>query len=81
MNDSTMNREKDDMFNLVLEENHRLKAKLSALRRLIMQVEPTVMFDGRFEEMMLAPIHVIDVAKELIEKIPQLQQDGAAAPQ
>ena len=63
------------MFNIVQEENRRIKAELSILRRVIMQVEPVVMVDGRFEEMMLSPITVIDVARNIIEKIPQNQID------
>ena len=59
------------MFNIVQEENRRIKAELSILRRVIMQVEPVVMVDGRFEEMMLSPITIIDVAREIIAKIPQ----------
>jgi len=58
------------MLNIVQEENRRLKAELSDLRRIIMKVEPVVMVDGRFEEMMLSPITIIDVAREIIAKIP-----------
>ena len=64
------------MFNIIQEENQRLKAELSSLRRTIMQVDPIVMVDGRFEQMILSPITVIDVARELIEKLPQ-HQDNA----
>lgn len=62
--------ERERMLNIVQEENRRLKAELSDLRRLIMQVEPVVMVDGRFEEMMLSPITIINVAREIIAKIP-----------
>lgn len=61
------------MLNIVQEENRRLKAELSALRRVIMQVEPVVMLDGRFEEMMTSPIAVIGVARQIIAQIPQAQ--------
>lgn len=57
------------MFNIVQEENQRLKAELTTLRQAIMQVEPVVMLDGRFEEMMLSPVMVINIARELIEQI------------
>jgi hypothetical protein len=58
------------MLNIVQEENQRLKAELSSLRRVIMQVEPVVMVDGRFEEMILSPITVINIAREIIQSIP-----------
>ncbi len=61
------------MVNIVQEENQRLKAELSALRRVIMQVEPVVMVDGRFEEMMTSPIAVIGVARQILAQIPQTQ--------
>ncbi len=61
------------MVNIVQEENQRLKAELSALRRVIMQVEPVVMVDGRFEEMITSPIAVIGVARQIIAQIPQAQ--------
>jgi len=61
------------MLNIMQEENRRLKAELSDLRRIIMKVEPVVMVDGRFEEMMLSPITIIDVAREIIARIPPAQ--------
>ncbi|GIK56382.1 MAG: hypothetical protein HND44_06785 [Chloroflexi bacterium] len=66
------------MLNIVQEENRRLKGELSALRRVIMQVEPVVMLDGRFEEMMTSPIAVIGVARQIIAQIPEtkLLPDG-----
>ncbi len=59
------------MVNITQEENRRLKAELYALRRVIMQAEPVVMIDGRFEEMMTSPIAVIDVARQIIAQRPQ----------
>lgn len=59
------------MLNIVQEENQRLKAELLSLRRVIMQAEPVVMLDGRFEEMIVSPITVINVARDIIQKIPQ----------
>lgn len=60
------------MVNITQEENRRLKAELYALRRVIMQAEPVVMIDGRFEEMMTSPIAVIDVARQIIAQRPQI---------
>lgn len=59
------------MLNIVQEENQRLKAELLSLRRVIMQVEPVVMLDGRFEEMIVSPITVINVARDILQKMPQ----------
>lgn len=56
------------------EENSRLKAELWQLRQAIIRADPTVMHDGRFEEMFTAPVKIIDVARQLIETIPQLRQ-------
>lgn len=55
-------------------ESQRLKSELVSLRQTIVQVEPLVMVDGRFEKMMLSPITVLDVARELIEQIPQMRK-------
>lgn len=54
------------MIDLIQEENQRLKTELAALRKTIMQAEPLVMVDGRFEQMMTTPITVIDIARKLI---------------
>lgn len=59
------------MINVVQEENIRLKQKLATLRQTILRIDPSVMVDGRFEKMIVAPITVIDVACELIEAIPE----------
>ncbi len=56
------------------EENKRLKAELWQLRQTIIRVDPSVMHDGSFEEMFTAPINIIDIARELIENLPQAQQ-------
>lgn len=63
------------MFDLIEEENHRLKQELAALRQTIIQADPSVMFDGRFEQMITTPVHVISVAQRLIQAIPQLRQE------
>jgi hypothetical protein len=59
------------MLNIMQEENQRLKGELSALRQVIMRVEPVVMLDGRFEEMITSPIAIIEVACQIIAQIPQ----------
>lgn len=65
----------DDVVDIVRAENERLKNELVSLRQLILQTDPSVMLDGRFEKMMLAPINVIAVARSLIEQIPNLEAD------
>ena len=52
---------------LLQEENRRLKRELAQLRRTIIKVEPTVLIDGRFEQMVTAPINVIRVAQQLLQ--------------
>jgi hypothetical protein len=39
----------------------------------IIQVEPVVLLDGRFEQMVTAPINVIRVAQQLLQKFPQTE--------
>jgi hypothetical protein len=58
---------------LLQEENRRLKMELAHLRRIIIQVEPVVLLDGRFEQMVTAPINVIRVAQQLLQKLPQTE--------
>lgn len=65
----------DDVVDIVRAENERLKNELASLRQLILQTDPSVMLDGRFEKMMLAPINIIAVARTLIEQIPNLEAD------
>lgn len=52
-------------------ENERMKSKLTGLRKAIIQADPTVIVDGRFEQMMIAPITVIEIARELLETLSQ----------
>lgn len=63
------------MVDIVRAENERLKSELASLRQLILQTDPSVMLDGRFEKMMVAPINVIAVARTLIEQIPHMQSE------
>ena len=65
----------DDVVDIVRAENERLKNELASLRQLILQTDPSVMLDGRFEKMMVAPINVIAVARSLIEQIPNMEAD------
>ncbi len=62
------------MFDLFQEENTRLKRDLASLRQAIIAAEPTVMIDGRFEEMITAPSRTINIAQALILEITQNQQ-------
>ena len=52
---------------LTVEENERYRSKLSQLRQTIMEVEPAVLLDGRFEEMINTPASIIDVAQALLQ--------------
>ncbi|MEM7112082.1 MAG: hypothetical protein AAF614_06595 [Chloroflexota bacterium] len=45
----------------------QLELQLEQLRRAIMQAEPSVIYDGRFEKMVLNPNIIIDIARDLIE--------------
>lgn len=63
------------MVDIVRAENERLKNELVSLRQLILQTDPSVMLDGRFEKMMVAPINIIAVARSLIEQIPNMEAD------
>jgi len=62
------------MYNLALEENEFIREELARLRQLIIRVEPTVLLDGRFEEMFLSPIKIIDIACHLLRELPELRQ-------
>jgi hypothetical protein len=63
------------MFDLFQEENQRLKRDLASLRQAIIAAEPTVMVDGRFEEMITVPSRTINIAQALILEITQNQQE------
>jgi hypothetical protein len=67
------------MINVMHEDNERLQESLADLRQLIMRVEPAVMFDGRFEEMITNPTAIIDVARQLIRAMPARRQ-GVGSP-
>ena len=57
------------MIDIARHENEKIKTKLSGLRQAVIQADPTVIVDGRFEKMMVAPITVIEIARELLESI------------
>ena len=54
------------MIDIARWENEKLKTQLSSLRQAIIQADPTVIVDGRFEKMMVAPITVIEIARDLL---------------
>jgi hypothetical protein len=56
------------MVELILEENERLKEELAGLRQAIIQADPAVLIDGRFEQMITTPITVITVARQLVRR-------------
>ena len=64
---------------LLQDENRRLKAELAQLRRTIIKIEPLVLIDGRFEQMITAPINVIRVAQQILQNLPQTQSDNVPA--
>ena len=55
-------------------ENITLKRALATLRQSFIKAEPMIMYDGRFEQMMIAPINVIYVARELIEEMKVVEK-------
>jgi hypothetical protein len=68
------------MVELVLEENERLKEELAGLRQAIIQADPAVLLDGRFELMITTPITVITVARQLVAELPALRRAALAEP-
>lgn len=62
------------MFEYNEEESQDLDDELARLRQIIIQVEPGVMLDGRFEEMITTPASIITIACELINLIPDLKR-------
>lgn len=59
------------MVDIARLENEKMKSKLSGLRKAVIQADPMVIVDGRFERMMAAPITVIEIARELLESLSQ----------
>lgn len=59
------------------DETNRLWEELALLRQSIIRADPSVMLDGRFEAMIITPITVIAIARELIALIPELRQAEA----
>ncbi len=60
------------MVDIARVENEKMKTQLTGLRRAVIQADPTVIVDGRFEKMMTAPITVIEIARELLESLAPL---------
>ncbi len=57
------------MINTYQEVDQQLKQELSALRQTIMRVAPGVMYDGRFDQMIISPITILDIARELLQEL------------
>ena len=57
------------MVDIARLENERIKSHLTGLRKAVIQADPMVIVDGRFEKMMTAPITVIEIARELLESL------------
>ena len=56
-------------------ENQQLKQEIATLRQAILQFDPGVMYDGRFDEMVLTPITTITIARQLLEKLVNQQEN------
>ncbi len=54
------------MFEEPLSKYERIEEELNVLRQTIMKVEPAVMIDGRFEQMILNPIQIVRIAERLL---------------
>ena len=68
------------MVERVAEENRLLRAELAGLRQAILRADPTVLLDGRFERMIISPIAVISIARELVARSPAAgERDGRRA--
>ena len=59
------------MIDIIREENERLKQELSLLRQAIINKEPMVFVDGRFEEMITSPKSIITIARQMVENMPE----------
>ncbi|MCA9932422.1 MAG: hypothetical protein H6662_11590 [Ardenticatenaceae bacterium] len=58
-------------IDLVQEENLRYREELVGLRQAIIQADPMVLVDGRFEQMITSPVNVIPIAQQLIAAMRQ----------
>lgn len=66
------------MVDIARVENEKMKSQLTGLRQAVIQADPTVIVDGRFEKMMTAPITVIEIARELLESLTPLAANQPA---
>ncbi|MCA9931758.1 MAG: hypothetical protein KC419_24915 [Anaerolineales bacterium] len=57
------------MLNILHEENEQLRGEIASLRQMIIKVDPIIMVDGRFEEMMLSNRATLVIARQLLEKL------------
>lgn len=55
------------MLNIIRDENERLKDEISSILRTIISLEPSVMVDGRFEDMIISPHATLTIARKLLE--------------
>ncbi|MCA9964514.1 MAG: hypothetical protein KC423_09730 [Anaerolineales bacterium] len=46
----------------------QFQTQLTQLRRAILKDEPTILYDGRFEAMIISPAAILEVACSLIER-------------
>lgn len=66
------------MVDIARVENEKMKSQLTGLRQAVIQADPTVIVDGRFEKMMTAPITVIEIARDLLESLAPLAANQMA---
>jgi hypothetical protein len=67
------------MIDIIQTENEKMKTQLTGLRQAIIQADPMVIVDGRFEKMMTAPINVIEIARELLESLAHPKPEQASS--
>ena len=58
------------MIDPATEEIRLLKTELAHLRQALLRADPTILLDGRFERMIVSPVAVIGVARELVARLP-----------
>jgi hypothetical protein len=56
--------------------NQQIKKELASLRQAIVQAEPLVMYDGRFDKMVASPITTVIVAKQILNELNERQKNS-----